>query len=87
MMRKWLEGVDEGRKHYKTWTPIFQFKCALVGVGVVVVVLDAPGLEGVDERREHEGPHDVLQQLVLAEAAVPTVVPDHEELQQGCRNV
>jgi len=49
-------------------------------VRVVVVVLDAPRLEGVDERHEHERAHDVLHQLVLAEAAVPGVVPDHEQL-------
>jgi hypothetical protein len=58
---------------------------ALVGVCVVVVVLDAPGLEGVDEGRKHERPHDILQQLVLAEAAVPAVVANHEELQQTRR--
>ena len=54
---------------------------SLVGVGVVVVVLDAPGLKGVDEGRKHDGAHDVLQQLVLAEAAVPAVVPHHKHLQ------
>jgi len=53
---------------------------SLVGVGVVVVVLDPPRLEGVDERRERQRPHDVLQQLVLAEAAVPGVVAHHEPL-------
>ena len=52
----------------------------LVGVSMVVVVLDAPGLERVDEGHEHESAHDVLHQLVLAEAAVPAVVPDHKHL-------
>jgi len=33
---------------------------SLVGVSVVVVVLDAPGLKGVDEGHEHEGAHNVL---------------------------
>ena len=55
-------------------------RSALVGVRVVVVVLDPPRLEGVHQRREHERAHNVLQQLVLAEAAVPAVVPHHEEL-------
>jgi len=53
---------------------------SLVGVGVVVVVLDPPRLEGVDQRRERQRPHDVLQQLVLAEAAVPGVVAHHKPL-------
>ncbi len=53
---------------------------SLVGVCVVVVVLDPPRLEGVDERREGHRAHDVLQQLVLAEAAMPAVVTDHEPL-------
>ncbi len=33
---------------------------SLVGVGMVVVVLDAPGLKGVDEGHEHKGAHNVL---------------------------
>lgn len=53
---------------------------SLVGVGMVVVVLDAPWLKGVDEGGKHEGAHDVLQQPVLAEGAVPGIVPDDEEL-------
>ena len=46
----------------------------------MVVVLDAPGLEGVHEGHEHQRAHDVLHQLVLAERTVPAVVPNHEEL-------
>lgn len=53
---------------------------SLVGVGVVVVVLDAPGLEGVDEGRKHQGAHDVLHQVVLVEAAVAAVVANHKPL-------
>ena len=61
---------------------------ALVGVGVVVVVLDPPGLKGVDEGRKGKGAHNVLQELIFGEAAVPTVVPDHKELQEeGNRGV
>jgi hypothetical protein len=56
---------------------------ALVGVGVMVVVLDAPGLERVDEGHEHESAHNVLHQLVLAEAAVPAVMAHHKELRQS----
>lgn len=50
-------------------------------MGVVVVVLDPPGLEGVYEGHEHEGSHNVLHQLVLAEAAVAAVMPHHKHLQ------
>lgn len=39
----------------------------LVGVRVVLVVLDAPGLKGVQQRGEHQGAHDVLHQVVLVE--------------------
>ena len=49
---------------------------------VVVVVLDAPGLKGVDQRHESKRAHDVLQQLVLAEAAVPAVMADHKQLRR-----
>ncbi len=47
---------------------------ALVGVGVVVIVLNSPGLEWVDEGHEHQCAHNVFHQLVLAEAAVAAVV-------------
>lgn len=60
-------------------------RIALVSVGVVVVVLDAPRLEGVDEGRKHEGAHDVLEQLVLAEGPVPGIVSNHKELHQSTR--
>ncbi len=54
---------------------------SLVGVCVVVVVLDAPGLEGVDQWREHDCTHNVLYQVILAEAAVAAVVAHDEPLQ------
>lgn len=54
---------------------------SLVGVRVVVVVLDAPGLKGVDEGREHERAHNVLNQVVLVEGAVAGVVANNEPLQ------
>lgn len=54
----------------------------LVGVGVVVVVLDAPWLKGVDQRHEHQGTHNVLHQVVLVEAPVTSVVANHEKLQR-----
>lgn len=53
---------------------------SLVGVCMVDVVLDPPGLERVDEGGEHEGAHNVLHKLVLAEGAVPAVMPHHKEL-------
>ena len=48
---------------------------------MMMVVLDAPRLKGVDEGHEHDGAHDVLNQLIFAEAAMPTIVPNHEHLQ------
>mmetsp|Transcript_3393 Transcript_3393/g.9938 ORF Transcript_3393/g.9938 Transcript_3393/m.9938 type:complete len:432 (-) Transcript_3393:50-1345(-) len=57
----------------------------LVGVGVVLVVLDPPRVERVDEWHEHEGSHDVLHELVLGEGPVPTVVPNHKEAGPGGR--
>ena len=59
-----------------------QQPCALVGVGVVVVVLDPPGLKGVDEGGKGNGAHNVLQEFVCGEAAVATIVPNNKELQQ-----
>lgn len=44
------------------------------------VVLDPPGLKGVYERGKHEGAHNVLYQLVLAEGTVPAIMPHHKEL-------
>lgn len=55
--------------------------CSLVCLCVVLVVLDPPWLEGVDEGHEGQGAHNVLKQLVGAEAAVTTVVANHKELQ------
>jgi hypothetical protein len=57
--------------------------CSLVCLCVVLVVLDPPGLEGVDEGHEGQGAHNVLKQLVGAEAAVTTVVANHKELSHG----
>ena len=54
---------------------------SLVGVRVVVVVLDAPGLKGEDERHEHDRAHDVLHQVVLVERAVPRVVAHDKPLE------
>lgn len=53
---------------------------SLVGVGVVYIVLDPPGLKGVYKGGKHEGPHNVLHQLVFAERSVPTVMSNNEEL-------
>lgn len=55
---------------------------ALVGVCVVVVVLDPPGLKGVDERRKHQRAHNILHKVVLVEGAVASIVADGEELQE-----
>lgn len=54
---------------------------SLVSVCVVVVVLDPPWLEGVDQRHEEQGAHDVLYQVVLVEAAVASIVANDEPLQ------
>ena len=53
---------------------------SLVGVGMVHIVLDPPGLKRVYEGGKHEGPHNVLHQLVFAERSVPTVMSNNEEL-------
>ena len=53
---------------------------SLVGVGMMDVVLDPPGLKGVYEGSKHESAHNVLYQLILAEGTVPTVVTHHKEL-------
>lgn len=58
----------------------------LVGMGVVVVVLDSPGLKGVDEGHEGKGANNILHQLVLAEGSVSTVMANDEPLQpQWCK--
>lgn len=62
--------------HYTHYSPPH----SLVGLCVVLVVLDAPWLKGVDQGHEGQCAHNVLQQLVGAEAAVATVVADHEKL-------
>jgi hypothetical protein len=40
---------------------------ALVCVCMMVIVLDAPWLEGIYERREHECPDYVFYKLIFAE--------------------
>jgi hypothetical protein len=50
-------------------------------VRVVLIVLDAPRLKREDERHEHDGANDVFYQLILAEAAMSTVMPNHKHLQ------
>lgn len=52
----------------------------LVGVCVVDIVLDPPGLKGVYEGRKHEGANNVLNQLVFAEGSVASIVPHHKKL-------
>ena len=47
---------------------------------VVLVVLDAPGVEGIDDGHEHESPDNVLYQLVLAEGAMTAIMANHEPL-------
>ena len=49
---------------------------------MMVVVLDPPGLKWVYERSKHQGTHNVLNQLVLTEGSVTTIVTDHKELQK-----
>eukprot|EP00967_Tisochrysis_lutea_P060554 scaffold77463_cov18-Tisochrysis_lutea.AAC.1 len=56
---------------------------ALVGVGVVVVVLDAPGLVRVDEGREHDGAHNILQQMVFVESPVRAVMANNKPLHRN----
>ena len=53
---------------------------SLVGVGMVHIVLDPPGLKGVYEGGKHEGPHNVLHKFVLAERSVPAVMSNDKEL-------
>lgn len=47
---------------------------------VVVVVLDSPRLEWKDEWRKHDMAYNVLNEIVLMEAAVAAVVTNYEEL-------
>lgn len=56
-------------------------------MGVVLVMLDAPGLEWEDERHEHECSDNILNQLILAERAVATVVPHNKELNREERRI
>ena len=46
----------------------------------MVIVLDSPGLKGVEQRHECERAHHVLHQIVLAEAAVAAVMANYKEL-------
>lgn len=47
---------------------------------VVMVVLDAPWVEWVNQRHEHEGSNNVLNQLVLAERTVTAIMADDKQL-------
>ena len=60
---------------------------SLVSVGVVLIVLDAPRLEGVDERHEHDCAYYVFQKLVLAESSMTAVMSHHKHLHQRHRRV
>ena len=53
---------------------------ALVGVCVMMVVLDPPRLKGIYERHEGNCAHDVFHKVVLAEAAVSTIMANDKEL-------
>jgi hypothetical protein len=53
----------------------------LVGMCMMLVVLNPPGLKGIDQGHECQSSHNVPQQLVLAEAAVATIMANDEELQ------
>ena len=57
-------------------------QAVLVGVSMVVVVLDSPGLKGVDEGHEGKRAHNVLHQLVLTEGSVSTVMANNKPLHQ-----
>lgn len=56
----------------------------LVGESVVLVVLDAPRLEGVQKRCKEEVAHNVFNSLVGVEASVATVVPNDEPASESC---
>lgn len=56
------------------------FRDLLVSVRVVVVVLDPPGLKGVDDRHKHESADNVFHKLVLAEGAVTAIVANNKPL-------
>ena len=51
----------------------------------MVVVLDAPGLKGEDQRHEHEGAHDVFNQVVLVKRAMSGIMTNHKELSRSER--
>lgn len=53
---------------------------ALVGMGMVLVVLDTPRFERINERHETDGSNDIFKQFVFAERAMPAVVPNNKEL-------
>ena len=55
---------------------------SLVGVCMMDVVLDPPGLKWVYEGSKHQSAHNVLHKLVLAEGSVPAVMAYHKELQK-----
>ena len=54
---------------------------------MVTVVLEAPGLIGINERHEGNSPDNILQKFVSRKRLVGTVVADHEKLHPNYRNV
>mmetsp|Transcript_13368 Transcript_13368/g.23670 ORF Transcript_13368/g.23670 Transcript_13368/m.23670 type:complete len:397 (-) Transcript_13368:108-1298(-) len=59
----------------------------LVGVGVVVVVLDAPGLERIDEGEKHNMADNILDELVAMEGTMATVMANNEPASQSSAGV
>ena len=53
----------------------------LVGVGVVLVVLDAPGLKGEDNGCKHKSANDIFDELVLAERTMTAIMTNNKPLQ------
>lgn len=49
---------------------------------MVMVVLNPPRLERIDERGKHDSSYNVFHNVVLVESAMPRIVADREELQQ-----
>lgn len=56
----------------------------LVCERVVLVVLDAPRLKGVDQGGKEKVTDDVLDKLVSVEASVACVVADDKPAGEGC---
>jgi len=51
-------------------------------MSMMLVVLNAPRVEGKDQRHEHQRSNNVLDQLVLAERAMTTVMANNEQLKR-----